>query len=134
MELSLLSVASLDCLTGLFLCFDLLLCVARLKAVTLYWDAPLSKAKCPGISVSRTESSGVVSLPRFCLSSSRSLGHGLLLGQRSRMNLSSHYIRPLLHQDHGNPRTQLSRHRHYGDPRSQMARMSPANRAVKFPH
>src|SRR5712692_9797169 len=36
----------------------------------------------------------------FCLSSSRSLGRCLLLGQRSRMNFFSHYIRSLVPQDH----------------------------------
>ena len=33
------------------------------KSVTLTWDAPLSKAQGPGISVSRVEPSGVLSLP-----------------------------------------------------------------------
>ena len=45
----------------------------------------------------------------------------------------SYHIRPLVHQDRGDPRAELTRHRHNGDPRSQMARMSPAHRAVKFP-
>src|SRR5207249_1146119 len=86
---------------------DLLLCVARHTAVTLTRNAPLSKAPSPGISVSRVEPSGVF-VSRFCLSSSRSLGRCLLLGQRSRMNFFSHHIRSLLHQDHGNPDTKLS--------------------------
>ena len=85
---------------------DWLLCVARLKAVTLSWDAPLSQAHCPGLSVSETEPSGVV-LSRFCTSSSRSLGRCLLLGQRSRMNLFSHHIRSLLHQDRSDSRGEL---------------------------
>src|SRR5438093_4302757 len=71
---------------------DLLLCVARHTAVTLTRNAPLSKAPSPGISVSRVEPSGVF-VSRFCLSSSRSLGRCLLLGQRSRMNFFSHHIR-----------------------------------------
>jgi hypothetical protein len=61
---------------------DLLLCVARHRAVTLTRNAPLSKAQSPGISVSRIEPSGVF-LSRFSKSSSRSLGRCLLLGQRS---------------------------------------------------
>src|SRR6266540_282278 len=110
---------------------DLLLCVARHTAVTLTRNAPLSKAPSPGISVSRVEPSGVVS--RFCLSSSRSLGRCLLLGQRSRMNFFSHHVRSLLHQDHGNSDTELSRHRHNGHPGSLTARMFAANRAKKLP-
>jgi hypothetical protein len=110
---------------------DLLLCVARHTAVTLTRNAPLSKAPSPGISVSRVEPSGVF-VSRFCLSSSRSLGRCLLLGQRSRMNFFSHHIRSLLHQDHGNPDTELSRHRHNGHPGSFTARMSVANQAEKL--
>src|SRR5262245_7534653 len=63
---------------------DLLLFVARHVAVTLTRNAPLFRAQSPGISVSSIEPSGVC-LSRFCLSSSRSLGRCLLLGQRSRM-------------------------------------------------
>src|SRR5439155_4959966 len=110
---------------------DLLLCVARHMAVTLTRNAPLSKAPSPGISVSRVEPSGVVS--RFCLSSSRSLGRCLLLGQRSRMNFFSHHIRSLFHQDHGNPDTEFSRHRHNGHPGSLTAWMSVANQTEKLP-
>jgi len=77
---------------------DLLPCMARPEAVTLPWDAPLSKAQRPGLSVSQTEPSGVF-LSRFSQPSSRSLGHSLLLGQRSRMNLFSDHIGSLLHQD-----------------------------------
>src|SRR5213594_3555958 len=110
---------------------DLLLCVARHTAVTLTRNAPLSKAPSPGISVSRVEPSGVVS--RFCLSSSRSLGHCLLLGQRSRMNFFSHLIRSLFHQHHSNPYTQLTGYRYNGDSRSNLARVFAANRAEKFP-
>ena len=83
---------------------DLLLCVARHTAVTLTRNAPLFRAQSPGISVSRVEPSGVF-FSRFCQSSSRSLGRCLLLGQRSRMNLFSHLIRSLFHQDHRNPYT-----------------------------
>src|SRR5437773_8966086 len=111
---------------------DLLLCVARHTAVTLTRNAPLSKAPSPGISVSRVEPSGVF-VSRFCLSSSRSLGRCLLLGQRSRMNLFSHLIRSLFHQDHGNPHAEFARHRHDGDPGRHLARMALANRAEKFP-
>src|SRR5438093_2330055 len=107
---------------------DLLLCVARHTAVTLTRNAPLSKAPSPGISVSRVEPSGFF-ISRFYLSSSRSLKRCLLLGQRSRMNFFSHHIRSLLHQDHGNPDTELSRHRHNGHPGSFTARMSVANQA-----
>src|SRR5262249_3061564 len=96
---------------------DLLLCVARHPVVTLTRNAPLSKAQRPGISVSSIEPSGVF-LSRFCLSSSRSLGRCLLLGQRSRMNLFSPLIGSLLHQDHRNPHTQLTRYRHNSHPGS----------------
>src|SRR5215471_5736549 len=94
---------------------DLLLCVARHPVVTLTRNAPLSKAQSPGISVSSIEPSGVF-LSRFCLSSSRSLGRCLLLGQRSRMNLFSHLIGSLMHKDHRNPHTQLTRYCNNGDP------------------
>src|SRR6266704_5135097 len=111
---------------------DLLLCVARHTAVTLTRNAPLSKAPSPGISVSRVEPSGVF-ISRFCPSSSRSLGRCLLLGQRSRMNFFSHHVRSLLHQDHGNPNTEFSRHRHNGHPGSLTAWMSVANQTEKLP-
>src|SRR6266704_1559617 len=111
---------------------DLLLCVARHTAVTLTRNAPLSKAPSPGISVSRVEPSGVF-VSRFCLSSSRSLGRCLLLGQRSRMNFFSDHIGSLLHQDHGNPDTEFSRHRHNGHPGALLTRMFAANRAEKLP-
>jgi hypothetical protein len=68
---------------------DLLLCVARHPAVIEM--RPSLKHEAPGISVSRVEPSGVF-LSRFSLSSSRSLGRCLLLGQRSRMNFLSHHI------------------------------------------
>src|SRR5437899_840361 len=48
------------------------------------------------------------------------------------MNFFSHHIRSLLHQDHGNPDTELSRHRHNGHPGSFTARMSVANQAEKL--
>ena len=98
------------------------------KAVTLTWDAPLFKAPGPGLSVSRVEPSGAC-LSRFCQSSRRSLGHGLLLGQRSRLNFFSNFIRSLFHQDHRNPDTELMRDCYNGDPRNQVAWMSPANPA-----
>jgi len=69
------------------------------KSVSLTWDAPLSKAQGPGISVSRVEPSGMF-LSRFSKSSSLSLGRCLLLGQRSRMNLFSYHIGSLFHQDY----------------------------------
>src|SRR6266567_1768713 len=110
---------------------DVLLCVARHTAVTLTRNAPLSKAQSPGISVSRVEPSGVL-VSRFCPSSSRSLGRCLLLGQRSRMNFSSHFVRSLFHQDHGNSDTELSRHCHNGHPGALLTRMFAANRAEKL--
>src|SRR5262245_11541697 len=66
-------------------------------------------------------------------SSSRSLGRCLLLDQRSRMNLLSHHVRSLLHQDHRNPRAQLTGHRHNGHPRTNATGMAAANGAKKFP-
>jgi hypothetical protein len=111
---------------------DCLLCVARHTAVTLTWDAPLFQAQDPGISVSRVETSGVF-LSRFWLSSSRSLGRCLLLGQRSRMNLLSYLIGSLFHQDHRDPDTEFSRHRHNGHPRPLVARMLVTDRAEEIP-
>src|SRR5262244_1067021 len=110
---------------------DLLLCVARRTAVTLTWDAPLSKAQCPGLSVSRIEPFGGF-LSQFCLSSRRSLGHSLLLGQRSRLHFFSYHIRSLFHQDYGNPPTEFARHRDNGDPGSDVARMGFSHRAEKL--
>jgi len=49
------------------------------------------------------------------------------------MNFFSHHIRSLFHQDHGNPDTELSRHRHNGHPGSLTAWMFAANRAKKLP-
>src|SRR5262245_38300724 len=66
-------------------------------------------------------------------SSSRSLGRCLLLDQRSRMNLLSHHVGSLLHQDHRNPRAQLTGHRHNGHPRTNATGMAAANGAKKFP-
>src|SRR5919109_5403994 len=111
---------------------DLLLCVARHTAVTLTRNAPLFRAQGPGISVSRVEPSGVF-FSRFCQSSSRSLGRCLLLGQRSRMNLFSDLIGSLLHQDHRNPHTELTRHRHNGDSGSDLAGVFAVNGAEKLP-
>ena len=103
------------------------------KSVTLTWDAPLFRASGPGLSVSNIEPSGVISLSRFCLSSSRSLGHSLLLGQRSRFNFFSQFIRSLFHQHHGNPDGEFSRHRHNSDAGSYVFGMLAANRAKEFP-
>ncbi len=111
---------------------DLLLYVARHTAVTLTRNAPLSKAQSPGLSVSANEPSGVFVFSWFCQSSSRSLGRCLLLGQRSRLNFFSDYIRSLLHQDHRDPHTEFSCHRNNRDSGSYIARMGPANRAKKL--
>ena len=102
------------------------------KSVTLTWDAPLSRAQSPGLSVSNIEPLGVC-LSRFWLSSSRSLGRCLLLGQRSRFNLFSNFVGSLLHQYHRNPDTEFSRHCNNGDSGSYIARMGAANRAKEFP-
>src|SRR4029453_12031598 len=69
------------------------------KAVALTWDASLSQALGPGLSVSKIEPLGVMR-SWFCLSSRRSLGPGLLLGQRRRRNRFSDLIGSLVHQ-HG---------------------------------
>ena len=45
---------------------DLLLCVARHRAVTLAWNAPLSKAQGPGISVSKSNRQEFVSPGSAC--------------------------------------------------------------------
>src|SRR6266850_5356805 len=111
---------------------DCLLFVARHTAVALTRNAPLSKAPRPRDLFLRDEPSGVF-LSRFWLSSSRSLGHCLLLGQRSRMNFFSDLIRSLFHQHHSNPYTQLTGYRYNGDSRSNLARVFAANRAEKFP-
>src|SRR5262249_27752303 len=65
-------------------------------------------------------------------SSSRSLGRCLLLDQRSRMHLLSHHVGSLLHQDHRNPRAQLTGHRHNGHPRTNATGMAAASGAKKF--
>ena len=49
------------------------------------------------------------------------------------MNPFSHLIRSLLHQNHRNPHTQLTRYRHNGDSGSDLARVFAVNRAVKLP-
>src|SRR5688572_1419487 len=103
------------------------------KSVTLTWDAPLFRACGPGLSVSKIEPLGVLSLSWFCPSSSRSLGHSLLLGQRSRFNLFSHFVRSLFHQHYRNPDTEFSRHRDNRDSGSYVSRMPAANRAKEFP-
>src|SRR6266571_5381535 len=100
---------------------DSLLYVARHGAVTLTCDAP-SQALRPGISVSRVEPSGDL-FSWYSPSSSRSLGHSLLLGQRSRLNFFSHLVRSLFHQHHRGPHAQFMGHRHDGHPRTEMTRM-----------
>src|SRR6266540_2092166 len=100
---------------------DSLLYVARHGAVTLTCDAP-SKALRPGISVSRVEPSGDL-FSWYSPSSSRSLGHSLLLGQRSRLNFFSHLVRSLFHQHHRGPNTKFMGHGHNGNPRTEMTRM-----------
>src|SRR3990170_2543051 len=100
---------------------DSLLYVARHGAVTLTCDAP-SQALRPGISVSRTEPSGVF-FSWYWQPSSRSLGHSLLLGQRSRLNFLSDLVRSLLHQHHRGPHTEFVSHRHDSDPSSAMTGM-----------
>src|SRR5262245_52223120 len=84
------------------------------KAVTLTGDAPLSKARGPGLSVSKIEPLGGLLSP-FCLSSRRSLGPGLLLGQGSRTHFFSDFVGSLVHQDHRNPYAEFASHRHNGD-------------------
>ena len=49
------------------------------------------------------------------------------------MNLFSHHIRSLFHQDHRNPRTQFTSYRDNGDSGSYLSRMPSGNRAEKFP-
>ena len=49
------------------------------------------------------------------------------------MNLFSHLIRSLFHQDHRKPHTQLTRDRDNGDSGSDLARVFAVNRAEKFP-
>src|SRR6266850_4549558 len=110
---------------------DCLLFVARHTAVALTRNAPLSRAQSPGISVSSVEPSGVF-LSRFWLSSSRSLGRCLLLGQRSRLNFLSYLIGSLFHQHYRDSHTELSRHRNDGHPASQVACMGLTHRAEKL--
>jgi hypothetical protein len=109
---------------------DSLLYVARRQAVALTCDAP-SQALRPGISVSRVEPSGGL-FSWYCPSSSRSLGHRLLLGQRSRLNFFSHLVRSLFHQHHRGPHTQFMGHRHNGNSRTEKARMFFFYGAKKF--
>src|SRR5437870_1288329 len=110
---------------------DCLLFVARHTAVTLTRNAPHSRAQSPGISVSSVERSGVF-FSRFWLSSRRSLGQCLLLGQRSRMNFFSQLIGSLFHQHYRNPHTQLTCDRHNSDSGSDLARVFSANHAEKI--
>ena len=111
---------------------DLLPCVARHTGRHTSLQCALSKAQGPGLSFSHHEPSGVLSLSRFCATSSRSLGRCLLLGQRSRMNLFSNNVRPLFFQYRINPCTEFSRHCHNRDARAPAAGISPANRTVKL--
>src|SRR5207344_647012 len=92
--------------------------------------APL-KALCPGISVSRVEPSGDI-VSWYCLSSSRSLGRSLLLGQRSRLNLWSDLVRSLLHQHHRRSHGELVSDRHNGHSRGHRTRMPFAHRTKEF--
>ena len=48
------------------------------------------------------------------------------------MNLFSHLIRSLFHQDHRNPHAEFARHCNNGDPGRHLAGMALANRAEKF--
>ena len=111
---------------------DLLRCVARHTGRHTSLQCALSKAQSPGLSVSHREPSGVVSLSRFCATSSRSLGRCLLLGQRSRMNLFSNNVGPLVFQYRLYPCTEFSRHCHNGDAGPFAAWVSAANRAIKL--
>ena len=111
---------------------DLLLCVARHMGRHTSSQYAISKAQGPGLSVSNREPLGIFSFSRFCATSSRSLGRCLLLGQRSRTNLFSNNVRPLIFQDRINPRTQFPRHPDDGDPGSFATWISPANGTIKF--
>src|SRR4029077_4636058 len=110
---------------------DSLLYVARHKAVTLTCDAPLLKALRPGLSFSKIEPSGVF-FSWYWLSSSRSLGHSLLLGQRSRLNFLSDLVRSLFHQHHRRPHTEFVSHRYTSDPRTEMTGMFFGHGAKEF--
>src|SRR5262249_18119847 len=110
---------------------DSLLCVARHKAVTRTWDAPLFKALRPGFFVSGVEPSGVC-FSWYCQPSSRSLGHSLLLGQRSRLNFLSDLVRFFFHQHHRRPHTEFVSHRHNSDPRTEMSWMFFGHAAKEF--
>src|SRR5262245_21089414 len=93
--------------------------------------APLSKALRPGFSVSGVEPSGVC-FSWYCQPSSRSLGHSLLLGQRSRLNFLSDLVRSLFHQHHRRPHTEFVSHRHNSDPRTEMSWMFFGHAAKEF--
>src|SRR5580765_530293 len=109
---------------------DSLLYVARHLAVTLTCDAP-SQALRRGISVSRVEPSGDL-FSWYSPSSSRSLGHSLLLGQRSRLNFLSDVVRSLFHQHHRGPHTEFVSHRDNGNPSSAMTGMFFGHGAKEF--
>ncbi len=110
---------------------DCLLYVARHWAVTLTCDAPFLKALRPGLSVSKVEPSGVC-FSWYWLSSSRSLGHSLLLGQRSRLNFLSDLVRSLFHQHHRGSHTEFVSHRYNGHFSGRRTRVSFANRTKEF--
>src|SRR5262249_41057031 len=101
---------------------DSLLCVARHKAVTRTWDAPLSKALRPRFSVSGVDPSGFCS-SCSCHPSILSLGHSLLLGKRSRLNFLSALVRFFFHHPPPPPHPEFVTHRHNSDPRTEMSWM-----------
>src|SRR5262245_56564984 len=110
---------------------DLLLCVARHRAVTLTRNAALSKAQSPGISVSRIEPFREFPFPVLPVVESFP-GAMSPLGSKEPNEpfLSPH--RSLLHQDHRNPHAEFARHCNNGDPGRHLAGMALANRAEKF--
>src|SRR5215475_15498129 len=101
------------------------------QAVTRTGEAPLSQAPGPGLSVSRSEPFGGF-LSRFCLASRRSLGPGLLWGQRSRRNRFADLIGSVVPQHPSNSDPEFSRHRHTGDSGGHRARRGLATRAEKL--
>src|SRR6476661_452023 len=100
-------------------------------AVTLTWDASLSWACGPGLSVSRSEPLGEI-LSCFCLSSSRALGRGLLLGQRSQTHFFADLIGALLHQDYSNAHAEFAGYGDNSHSRGEMAGMGVTDGAIEF--
>src|SRR2546430_15896979 len=98
------------------------------KAVTLTGAAPLSKALGPGLSVSKIAPLGGVR-SWFCWSARRSLGPGLLWGQRSRRKRFADLRGSLVHPHHSTSDAACTGHRHHGDSRGQRARRGFADRA-----